>query len=271
MQLEWKPPEADGRSVLGTVFPVEAVIDGKTIKSLISAHHNVARSLGGSRGEFRATLPDGSVAKLKLTRVNSGADISALDFENPADWNKIQAIPLGWASELRNKGSLNPSQVYVLGFPQDAAGLRLTQGAVRNIYTNSFGADAPEVESGYLNVKDQVARIASNMPNYPGLSGGPLLYKGGDGKIAVGGVHTAGVIKLADGYSTAVEHVRAMLASAEMPAPKPGMAQQVFSRASEVSDTVGYDSKTGEYNFSVQPVYLPVSYDAPITRPAKGK
>jgi len=269
-ELEWFDAKTS-KTVLGTAFPVEAVIDGKTIKSLISAHHNVARSLGGTFGEFRAKLPDGTSVPVKLTRIDAGADISALDFANKADWDKVQTIPLGWASELRNEKSVDPSTVYVFGFPQDAAGLRLTQGTVRNIYTNSFGACYPETDSGYLDLRDQVARIASNMPNYPGLSGGPLLYRTGDGKIAVGGVHTAGVIKLADGYSTAVEHVRAMLASAEMPGPKPGMAQQVFSRASEVTNTVGYDSKTGEYDFSVRPFYLPVSLEAPISRMSSSK
>jgi hypothetical protein len=104
------------------------------------------------------------------------------------------------------------------------------------------------------------------MPNYPGLSGGPLLYETAGGKIAVGGVHTAGLIKLRDGYSTAVEHVRAMLASAEMPGPKPGMAQQVFTRSSEISADVGFNSKTGEYNFSATPLYIPITTGLPISR-----
>jgi hypothetical protein len=268
--LEWFD-EKTSKKVHGTAFPVETVIDGKTIKSLISAHHNVARSMGGTVGVFRVKLPDGSSAPVRLTRIDSGADISALDFANPADWDRVKTIPLGWASELRNDKSVDPTAVYVFGYPQDAAGLRLTHGLVRNIYTNNFGACYPETGSGYLDVREQVARISSSMPNYPGLSGGPLLYKADDVTFKVGGVHTAGVIKLADGYSTAVEHVRAMLVSAEMPPPKPNMAQQVFSQASEVSDTVGYDSKTGNYDFAVRPFYLPVSLDAPISRVTSAK
>lgn len=265
-QLEWVDPKNPGNSVLGTAFPVETMIDGRDVKALVSAHHNVNRSMGGTYGEFRAKLPDGSSATLKLTRVDPGADISVLDFANPADWNRVQTIPLGWASELRNKSGTNPSSVYVLGFPQDAPGLRLTQGVVRNIDSNSFGASPPNANTGYLDLREPIARISSDMPNYPGLSGGPLLYEAANGQVSVAGVHTAGVIKLADGYSTAVEHVRSMLASAELPGPKPGMAQQVFSRSSEVSGTVGYNSATGEYNFSVSPVYIQVSGALPISR-----
>lgn len=265
-QLEWVDPKDPSRSVLGTAFPVEATIDGKSVKAIVSANHNVNRSLGGTLGEFRAKLPDGSSAQLKLTKIDSGADVSILDFANPKDWSKVEPIPLGWGSELRNNKGSNPSSVYVLGYPQDAPGLRLTQGTVRNIDSNNFGASPANINSGYLDLREPIARIASDMPNYPGLSGGPLLYEAPGGKISVAGVHTAGLIKLADGYSTAVEHVRAMLASAELPGPKPGMAQQIFTRSSEVSADVGFNAKTGEYNFSATPLYVPINVGTPISR-----
>lgn len=265
-QLEWIDPKNPKESVLGTAFPVETTIDGRAVKAIVSANHNVSRSLGGTVGEFHAKLPDGSTAQLRLKRIDTGADVSILDFANPRDWGKVEPIPLGWASELRNHNSGNPSSVYVLGYPQDAAGLRLTQGVVRNIDSNNFGASPAKANSGYLDLREPIARIASDMPNYPGLSGGPLLYEAPGGKISVGGVHTAGLIKLRDGYSTAVEHVRAMLASAELPGPKPGMAQQVFTRSSEVSTTVGFNAKTGEYSFSATPLYIPLNLGTAISR-----
>ena len=265
-QLEWIDPKNPKESVLGTAFPVETTIDGKSVKAIVSANHNVNRSLGGTVGEFHAKLPDGSTAQLRLKRIDTGADVSILDFANPKDWGKVDPIPLGWASELRNAKSSNSTSVYVLGYPQDAPNLRLTQGTVRNIDSNAFGASPAKTNSGYLDLREPIARIASDMPNYPGLSGGPLLYEAPGGQISVGGVHTAGVIKLRDGYSTAVEHVRAMLASAEMPGPKPGMAQQVFTRSSEVSATAGFNSKTGEYNFSATPLYVPVNVGTAISR-----
>jgi hypothetical protein len=265
-QLEWVDPKDPSKTVLGTAFPVEATIDGQSVKAIVSANHNVNRSLGGTVGEFHAKLPDGSSAQLRLRKIDSGADVSILDFANPKDWSRVEPIPLGWASELRNNKSSNPTSVYVLGYPQDAPGLRLTQGTVRNIDSNNFGASPAPAGSGYLDLREPIARIASDMPNYPGLSGGPLLYEAPGGKISVAGVHTAGVIKLADGYSTAVEHVRAMLASAELPGPKPGMAQQVFTRSSEISANVGFNSKTGEYNFSATPLYVPISAGLPVSR-----
>ncbi len=268
-QLEWVDPKNPANSVLGTAFPIEAVVDGKSVKAIVSANHNVNRSLGGSVGEFRASLPDGSSAQLRLRKIDTGADVSILDFVNPKDWGKVEPISLGWASELRNNKSTNPSRVYVLGYPQDAPGLRLTQGTVRNIDSNNFGASPASRDSGYLDLREPIARIASDMPNYPGLSGGPLLYEAPGGKISVAGVHTAGVIKMADGYSTAVEHVRAMLASKDMPGPANGMAQQVFTRASTISAETGFNSKTGEYSFSATPLYVPISPGTPISRLGK--